>query len=52
MVPPKLPRDIFINDRTRIERFLTLGLFFFVVVLGEMGDVFGMDEVFFAGVWM
>ena len=48
--PPKLLRDILFDDAPLVEFLLALGLGFFALVFGEVGDVFGMGEVFFTGI--
>lgn len=50
-LPPKLGGDVGFVDGLLVEFFEALGFEFFALVLGEVGDVFGVDEVFFFGVW-
>ena len=49
--PPKLLRDVFFDDAFPIEGLLALHLGLFALVFGEVGNVFRVDEVFFAGIW-
>lgn len=51
-VPPKLWRNILFYDGHSIERFLTLGGFGFLVVFLEVGNIFGMSQIFFAGIYV
>ena len=49
-IPPKLPRDITLHNRHLVKRLLARRGVVFLVVFGEMRNVFGVSEVFFAGV--
>lgn len=50
-LPPKLGGNVGFVDGLLVELLEALGLEFFALVLGEVGDVFGVGEVFFFGVW-
>lgn len=49
-VPPKLLGDVLFDYGHSVELLLLFFFFGFLVVLFEVGDVFGVGEVFFAGV--
>lgn len=49
-VPPKLLRDVLLDYGHAVELFLALFGVGFEVVFAEVGDVFGVGEVFFARV--
>ena len=46
----KFLRDVLFDDGHAVELFLALFGVGFEVVFAEVGDVFGVGEVFFAGV--
>lgn len=50
-LPSKLGGNVGFVDGLLVELFEALGLDFFALVLGEVGDVFGVGEIFFFGVW-
>ena len=45
--PPKLLRDVRLVDSLAVQHLLPLGFGFLALMLGEVSDVFGVDEVFF-----
>ena len=50
-VPPKLLGNVLFDYGHAVESFLAHFFVGFEVVLAEVGDVFRVGEVFFAGVW-
>lgn len=50
-VPPKLLRNVVFNDGHAVERFLTLGSLGILVMFLEVGNVFGMGQIFFACIY-
>lgn len=49
-LPPKLGGNVGLVDGLLVEFLEALGLDLFAFVLGEVSNVFGVDEVFFFGV--
>jgi len=50
LIPPKLLRDVLLDDGHGVYSLLILCCGVHFVVSAEVGDVFGVGEIFFSGV--